>query len=240
MRQGWLEGRYPAAAAMVIFALVPYLGLSAALGPLTPIIDQRLHMSAQTMSLGLGMANAGYAVGTVLAVQFAQLLPQRRMMVLYAVLLTIGSIVAAAAQGPLCSSPGTCCRAMHEPPPDRRRAAFGTRLRPGEVPLDGDDHERLHLRRRRARACDRWDPGERRRVAATVLDRRRDRAHVAPALPVDIRGRSARQPGRPASPARDRSGSGGMRCRVLWRLRAGGPTASSAHRPSCRSRSACR
>ena len=38
-------------------------------------------MSAQTMSLGLGMANAGYAVGTVLAVQFAQLLPQRRMMV---------------------------------------------------------------------------------------------------------------------------------------------------------------
>ena len=57
-------------------------------------------MSAQTMSLGLGMANAGYAVGTVLAVQFAQLLPQRRMMVLYAVLLAIGSIVAAAAQGP--------------------------------------------------------------------------------------------------------------------------------------------
>jgi MFS family permease len=100
MRQGWLAGRYPAAAAMVIFALVPYLGLSAALGPLTPIIDQQLHMSAQTMSLGLGMANAGYAVGTVLAVQFAQLLPQRRMMVLYAVLLTIGSIVAAAAQGP--------------------------------------------------------------------------------------------------------------------------------------------
>ena len=36
MRQGWLAGRYPAAAAMVIFALVPYLGLSAALQPLAP------------------------------------------------------------------------------------------------------------------------------------------------------------------------------------------------------------
>ena len=50
------------------------------------------------MSLGSGMANAAYAVGTVLAVLFAQHLPQRRMMVLYVVLLVIGSILAAAAQ----------------------------------------------------------------------------------------------------------------------------------------------
>jgi MFS family permease len=98
MRQGPLAGRYPAAAAMVIFALVPYLGLSAALQPLTPIIGQQLHMSPQTMSLGFGLGNAGYAVGTVLAVQFAQLFPQRRMMVLYAVLLVIGSVLSAAAQ----------------------------------------------------------------------------------------------------------------------------------------------
>jgi MFS family permease len=82
---------------MVIFALVPYLGLSAALNPLTPIIGMQLHVSAQTMSLGFGMANAGYAVGTVLAVQLSQLLPQRRMMVLYAALLVAGSILAAAA-----------------------------------------------------------------------------------------------------------------------------------------------
>ena len=63
MRQGWLAGRYRAAAAMVIFALVPFLGLSAALQPLNPIIRGELHMSAQTMSLGSGLANAGYAVG---------------------------------------------------------------------------------------------------------------------------------------------------------------------------------
>src|SRR6202046_2065798 len=98
MRQGPLAGRYSAVAAMVMFALIPYLALSAALGPLTPIIAKQLHMSLQTMSLGSGLGNAAYAVGTVLAVQFAQHLPQRRMLVLYAVLLVIGSVLTASAQ----------------------------------------------------------------------------------------------------------------------------------------------
>jgi MFS family permease len=85
---------------MVVAALVPYLALSAALQPLTPMIAKQLHMSLQTFSLGAGLANAGYAVGTVLAVQFAQHLPQRRMMVLYALVLVLGSILTAAAQDP--------------------------------------------------------------------------------------------------------------------------------------------
>ena len=97
MREGPWTGRYPAAAAMVIFALVPYLVLSAALQPITPIIARDLHMSLQTMSLSSGMANAGYAVGTVLAVLLAQHLPQRRMLVLYAATLVLGSVLAAAA-----------------------------------------------------------------------------------------------------------------------------------------------
>jgi MFS family permease len=100
MRQGRLAGHYPVAASMVIFALVPFLALSAALQPLTPIIAHQLHMSIQAITLGSGMANAAYAVGTVLAVQLAQHLPQRRMMVLYAALLVVGSILAAAAQNP--------------------------------------------------------------------------------------------------------------------------------------------
>jgi MFS family permease len=100
MRQGLLAGRYVAVAAMVMSALIPYLALSAALEPLTPIISQQLRMSAQTFSLGTGLANAAYAVGTVLAVQFAQHLPQRRMLVAYTVALVIGSILAAAAQDP--------------------------------------------------------------------------------------------------------------------------------------------
>src|SRR4051794_17581154 len=100
MRQGPLAGRYFAVAAMVMFALIPYLALSAALEPLTGTIGEELHMSAQTLSLSSGLANAAYAVGTVLAVQFAQHLPQRRMMLGYTVLLVIGSVLAAAAQNP--------------------------------------------------------------------------------------------------------------------------------------------
>jgi hypothetical protein len=57
-------------------------------------------MSLQTMSLATGMANAGYAVGTVLAVALAQHLRQRRMMVVYAGVLVLGSILSAAAQNP--------------------------------------------------------------------------------------------------------------------------------------------
>jgi cyanate permease len=87
MRQGPLAGRYPAVAAMVTLALIPYLALSAVLDPLVPIISEQLHMSAQAMSLGSGLGNGAYAVGTVLAVQFAQHLPQRRMLLVYAVLL---------------------------------------------------------------------------------------------------------------------------------------------------------
>ncbi len=101
MFQGPLAGRYAAVAGMVLCALVPYLVLSAALQPLTPIIAKDLHTSLQTMSLGSGLANAAYAVGTVLSVALAQHLPQRRMMVAYAVLLVIGSVLGAAAQGPV-------------------------------------------------------------------------------------------------------------------------------------------
>ena len=85
---------------MVTLALIPYLALSAAIDPLVPIITEQLHMTAQTMSLSSGLGNAAYAVGTVLAVQFAQHLPQRRMLLAYAMVLVIGSILAAAAQNP--------------------------------------------------------------------------------------------------------------------------------------------
>ena len=98
LRQGPLAGRYPAVAAMVTLALIPYLALSAALDPLVPIITDELHMSVQLMSLSSGLGNAAYAVGTVLAVQFAQHLPQRRMLLGYAVVLVVGSVIAAAAQ----------------------------------------------------------------------------------------------------------------------------------------------
>ena len=85
---------------MVVLFLVPYLGLSGALDSLTPTIATSLHTSEQTLGIGYGLANAGYALGTVLAVQLAQHLPQRRLTVVYAALLVIGSVLAAAANGP--------------------------------------------------------------------------------------------------------------------------------------------
>jgi MFS family permease len=82
---------------MVVLALVPYLGLSAALPAVAPIIARELHMSAQAIGLAQGMANAAYAIGTVFAVQFALRLPQRRMLLVYGTLLLIGSVMAASA-----------------------------------------------------------------------------------------------------------------------------------------------
>jgi len=107
MRQGPLAGRYPAVAAMVMFALIPYLALSAALGPLTPIISKQLHMSSQTMSLGSGLGNAAYcgrhsAGGSVRpAPTAAQNAGHLRSV------LVIGSVLTAARRTRACSSPGT-------------------------------------------------------------------------------------------------------------------------------------
>jgi predicted MFS family arabinose efflux permease len=58
------------------------------------------HLSAQEISLASRVANAGYAVGTALAVQFARHLPQRLMLLVYGLLLVIWSVLAAAAAGP--------------------------------------------------------------------------------------------------------------------------------------------
>ena len=85
---------------MVILFLTPYLALSSALPPVAPIIAAQLHMSLQAVNLTSGLANAGYAAGTVLAVQFSQLLPQRRMLLVYGTMLVAGSVLAAAATGP--------------------------------------------------------------------------------------------------------------------------------------------
>jgi nucleotide-binding universal stress UspA family protein/MFS family permease len=79
---------------------VPYLVLSAALQPLAPIIARDLGMSAQDFSLTSGIANAAYALGTVVSLQLALLLPQRRLLLVYGTLLVIGSVLAAAAATP--------------------------------------------------------------------------------------------------------------------------------------------
>jgi MFS family permease len=98
--RGPLADSYWSAVLLVVCALVPFLGLSSALGPMLPILGRDVHLSPQALSLTLGMANAAYALGTVLAVQLAVHYPQRRLLVVYAALFTVGSVLAATAITP--------------------------------------------------------------------------------------------------------------------------------------------
>jgi MFS family permease len=98
--RGPLANSYGAAVALVIFALVPYLALTSAVTPLASIIGPQVGLGPQAMQLTDGMANAGYAFGTVMAVQFAVHLRGRRMLVLYATVFVIGSVLAVLAPTP--------------------------------------------------------------------------------------------------------------------------------------------
>jgi hypothetical protein len=69
--RGSLADSYGAAVALVIFALVPYLALTSAATPLASIMGPQVGLGPQALQLTNGMANAGYAFGTVMAVQFA-------------------------------------------------------------------------------------------------------------------------------------------------------------------------
>jgi MFS family permease len=98
--RGPLADSYPSAVALVVFALTPYLALSTALVPLTPILAKSVGLSQQSLELTSGMANAAYAFGTVAAVQLAVHLPGRRMLILYSTLFVIASVLAATAWTP--------------------------------------------------------------------------------------------------------------------------------------------
>lgn len=100
MKKGPWADSYFAALLLVICALVPYLALTAALTPLTPELTKSLGLSEQSFELTSGMANAAYAFGTVAAVQLAVHLPQRRLLVVYAALLLVASVLTAAAWTP--------------------------------------------------------------------------------------------------------------------------------------------
>lgn len=95
-RRGPLAGSYAAAVALVVCALVPFLALAGALDPLTKLIGADLHLSRSALELTTAMSYAGYAVGTVISVQLAQHVRQRRMLLLYVTVFVAASVVAAA------------------------------------------------------------------------------------------------------------------------------------------------
>ncbi len=98
--RGPLADSYPAAVLLVLFALIPYLVLTSAMTPLQPVLMKSLGLSLGAQQLVNGMANAAYAFGTVLAVQFASHLPARRMLLLYSVLFLVSSVFTALAFTP--------------------------------------------------------------------------------------------------------------------------------------------
>ena len=99
-RRGPLAERYAPAVALVLLALTPYLALTTAYPAVESLIGADLGITTRGLSLASGMANAAYSFGAVLAVQLASKLPSRRLLVVYAVLFVLGTVLAAWAPVP--------------------------------------------------------------------------------------------------------------------------------------------
>jgi MFS family permease len=96
-RRGPLADSYPGAVGLVVASLVPYLALTAGVFPLAGVIGKALGLSPSTLQVTVALSTGAYAVGTVLAIQFAVHLPARRMLVVYETLFVAACVTAAAA-----------------------------------------------------------------------------------------------------------------------------------------------
>jgi MFS family permease len=94
-RRGPLAENYPAAVALVVFALVPFLSLTASISSLLPMIARSVGVSRNALELTVGISDAAYAFGTVLAVQLAQHLPGRRLLLVYVSVFACAAVLAA-------------------------------------------------------------------------------------------------------------------------------------------------
>ncbi len=86
---------------MVLCALTPFLVLSSAIPPLEGAIGHGVGLGAPGLEMSAGMADAAYCFGTVLAIQLVTRLPGRRLLVLYAVVFTLATILTAVAAAPV-------------------------------------------------------------------------------------------------------------------------------------------
>jgi MFS family permease len=99
--RGPLAGSYWAAVAMVLCALTPFLVLSSAIPPLEGSIGHAVGLGAPGLEMSAGMADAAYCFGTVLAIQLVTRLHGRRLLLLYAVVFTVATIMTAVAASPV-------------------------------------------------------------------------------------------------------------------------------------------
>jgi MFS family permease len=95
MGRGRLADSYPGAVALVVLALVPFLLLTAAVFPLAQVICKSTGLSPGTLDLTVAMSDGAYAFGTVMAVQFAVHLRQRRMLLVYVSVFVVASCLSA-------------------------------------------------------------------------------------------------------------------------------------------------
>jgi MFS family permease len=101
VRRGPLAESYPGAVALVVCSLVPYLILTVAVFPLGKAISAGLGMSRPVLEVTASLSAGAYAVGTLLATQFAMHFPQRRMLIGYEVCFFVASVLAAWGPNPV-------------------------------------------------------------------------------------------------------------------------------------------
>ncbi|HTT95413.1 MAG TPA: MFS transporter [Solirubrobacterales bacterium] len=94
-KQGPLADSYPAAVALVILALTPFLVLTSAVSSLNELIGRSVHLSEAELEMTAGMANAAYCFGTVLSIQLITRLRPRRVLAVLVLAFVLASIAAA-------------------------------------------------------------------------------------------------------------------------------------------------
>ncbi|HET6636491.1 MAG TPA: MFS transporter [Streptomyces sp.] len=99
LRRVPLRGSYPAAVAMALLALCPFLVLTTASSLLRPQLMHDLGAGMFALQLTSGLANAGYAFGAVAAADVFQRISRRSLYVACEVGFLLSSVLAAAAQG---------------------------------------------------------------------------------------------------------------------------------------------
>ncbi|MFU8875726.1 hypothetical protein [Micromonospora sp. SL4-19] len=90
--------------ALVVCSLVPYLVLTVAVFPLGELISASLDTSRPALQMTVSLSAGAYAVGTLLAAQFAMHLPPRRMLIGYEVCFFAASNSLPGARTRRCSS----------------------------------------------------------------------------------------------------------------------------------------
>jgi MFS family permease len=88
---------YLLAICVVVLGLCPYVVVTTAFQPLSDLVAGDLGASSTAVQLAAGLGNAGYAVGAVLAAQLGQRFTQRRLYLLYAPVIVVGTLMVALA-----------------------------------------------------------------------------------------------------------------------------------------------